>query len=441
MADTRPAGTATLPPQRVPRRLAWGFIDQGLSSFSNFGITLLAARLLGPSGLGVVVIGFATYLIALSFQRTLISEPLVICSTNLPAADRSRAARASVTATLALGVTAAALLAGIGLALGGAPGRGLVLVAPWIVAALLQDHWRSILFREGRGFAAASNDAVWVVGMAIAAPLGSELRTVWAVVGCWGFGAALAAVLGFAQTRIAPAPFGAAWRWWNRDAWPLGKWLAGEGVVYMAGSQATLFALVGILGTAAIGGLRAATTIFGPLTLLRPAVALPGLPAMARAQAASPSTAKLLAAKLSGGLLALTMLYVLALGALRGQVLSVVFGGLFGRYGNLLLPIGTEQAAGALGIGFSLLLRARRRGGPILWSQAVGQTGTLVLASALALRYGIAGAAWGMTGGAVLETLAIVWFSLSRSDPPALAGNPMVGLREPERREAPPCTD
>jgi O-antigen/teichoic acid export membrane protein len=188
---------------------------------------------------------------------------------------------------------------------------------------------------------------------------------------------------------------------------------------------------VGILGTAAIGGLRAATTIFGPLTLLRPAVTLPGLPAMTRAQAASPSKAKLLAAKLSGGLLALTMLYVLALGALRGQVLSVVFGGLFGRYGNLLLPIGTEQTAGALGIGFSLLL----------WSQAVGQTGTLVFASALALRYGIAGAAWGMTGGAVLETLAIVWFSLSRSDPPALAGNPMVALREPERREAPPCTN
>jgi O-antigen/teichoic acid export membrane protein len=441
MADMRPAATITLPPQRVPRRVAWGFVDQGLSSVSNFAITLLAARLLGPSGLGMVVIGFATYLLALSFQRTLIAQPLVISSTSLGTADRSYAARASVTATLALGVAATVLLAGIGLALGGAPGRGLVLVAPWMVAALLQDHWRTILFREERGFAAASNDAAWVVAMAIAVPVAWELRTGWAVVGCWGFGAAVAAVVGLAQTRLAPAPLETSWRWWHREAWPLGKWLAGEGVVYMAGSQATLFALVGILGTAAIGGLRAATTIFGPLTLLRPAVALPGLPAVTRAQATSPSRATLLAMKLSGSLLALTLLYVLALAALRSQVLSVVFGGAFGRYGNLLLPIGTEQTAGALVIGFSLLLKVRRRGGPVLWSQAIGQGITLTLASALALRYGLVGAAWGMAGGAMAETLANVCFSLSRSNPPVLASAPGVGVREPERREAPPCRD
>jgi hypothetical protein len=145
--------------------------------------------------------------------------------------------------------------------------------------------------------------------------------------------------------------------------------------------------------------------------------------------------------KLSGGLLALTLLYVLALAALRSQVLSVVFGGAFGRYGNLLLPIGTEQTAGAVVIGFSLLLKVRRQGGPVLWSQAIGQGTTLTLASALALRYGLVGAAWGMAGGAVAETLANVWFSLSRSNPPVLAGATGVGVREPERREAPPCRD
>jgi O-antigen/teichoic acid export membrane protein len=426
VADPRPTEAATLPPQRVPGRLAWGFIDQGLSSVSNFGITLLAARLLGPSGLGVVVVGFATYLIVLSFQRTLIAQPLVICSTNLAEADRSHAAAASVTATLALGVAATALLAGVGLALGGAPGEGLVLVAPWMVVALLQDHWRSMLFRLERGFAATSNDALWVVGMAIAAPVAWELRTGWAVVGCWGFGATLAAVLGLLQTRAAPAPLRATWRWWSRDAWPLGRWLTAEGVVYMAGSQARLFALVGILGTAAIGGLRAAATIFGPLTLLRPAIALPGLPWITRAQAASPSRAVRLAAKLGGGLLALTMLYVLALGTRRAQVLSLLFGGSFGRYGNLLLPIGVEQMAGALGIGFSLLLKARRRGGPILWSQTVGQGTALVLASALALSSGLTGAAWGQAGAAVFETLSLAWFCLSRSDPSALVENPGV---------------
>ena len=82
--------------------------------------------------------------------------------------------------------------------------------------------------------------------------------------------------------------------------------------------------------------------------------------------------------------------------------------------------------AGALGIGFSLLLKARRRGGPILWSQTVGQGTALVLASALALRSGLTGAAWGQAGAAVFETLSLAWFCLSRSDPSALADNPGV---------------
>src|SRR5439155_25767092 len=81
-------------------RWAWGFIDQGFSSVSNFGLTLLAARLLGPGGLGVVAIGFALYLVALSFQRSLISQPLVISSSTLPSPERSEATASSVTATL-----------------------------------------------------------------------------------------------------------------------------------------------------------------------------------------------------------------------------------------------------------------------------------------------------------------------------------------------------
>ena len=78
--------------------MSWGLVDQGFSSATNFGLTVIAGRLVGPKGLGVVYIGFSLYLFVLSFQRALVTDPLVVSSAPLdaalaarpPAAPRSR---------------------------------------------------------------------------------------------------------------------------------------------------------------------------------------------------------------------------------------------------------------------------------------------------------------------------------------------------------------
>ncbi len=362
-------------------RWAWGFIDQGFSSVSNFGLTLLAARLLGPGGLGVVAIGFALYLVALSFQRSLISQPLVISSSTLAPRERSEATASSVTATLMLALAVALVLAGFGALLGGAVGHGLVLI----------------------------------LGMVLSLPLAWSLHTTWAVIGCWGLGAGLGAALGLVQARATLAGPIAAWDWWKRDAWPMGRWLAGEGTIYMIISQTTLFVLVALLGTAAIGGYRAAATIFAPLTLLRPAIALPGLPAMTRAVSSSRRKGRRVAGQLSGGLVAFTTIYVLLLSTRRMQLLALVFGASFGRFAGLILPIGIEEIFNAFAVGFYLFLKGSRQGRSILWSTAIAETSTLVGATALALRYGLLGAAWGMTASAGLECIFVLYFSLRGS--------------------------
>jgi O-antigen/teichoic acid export membrane protein len=405
-------------------RWAWGFVDQGFSSVSNFGLTLLAARLLGPGGLGIVAIGFAFYLVALSIQRTLISQPLIISSSTLARSERSRATASSVTATLALGLAVALVLVGVGSLLGGTIGHGLVAIAPWVLPALVQDHWRAVLFRESRGFAAAANDGVWILGMALSLPLALSLRTSWAVIGCWGLGAAFGGAMGFVQTRVPVAGPIAAWEWVRWEAWPIGRWLAGDGTVYLIVSNITLFVLVAILGTAAMGGYRAASSIFAPLSVLRPAVALPGLPAMTKAVSSSGSKARLVAGKLSGGVVALTGMYLVILGTHRVQLLSLVFGTSFARFAGLILPIGIGEIFLASAVGFSVFLKASREGRPILLSTAVGVIGHFVFASALALRYGLLGAAWGASAAAGLECMCVLGFSLlgSHREPARDAG-------------------
>jgi O-antigen/teichoic acid export membrane protein len=230
--------------------------------------------------------------------------------------------------------------------------------------------------------------------------------------------------MGFVQTRVPVAGPIAAWDWWKREAWPIGRWLAGDGTVYLIVSNITLFVLVAILGTAAMGGYRAASSIFAPLSVLRPAVALPGLPAMTKAVSSSGSKARLVAGKLSGGVVALTGMYLVILGTHRVQLLSLVFGTSFARFAGLILPIGIGEIFLASAVGFSLFLKASRQGRPILLSTAVGVIGHFVFASALALRYGLLGAAWGASAAAGLECMCVLGFSLlgSHREPARDAG-------------------
>ena len=56
------------------RNFAWGFASQGASSITNLGLSLLAGRLLGPSSLGAIFVGFSVYLLAMGFLRSLITR-------------------------------------------------------------------------------------------------------------------------------------------------------------------------------------------------------------------------------------------------------------------------------------------------------------------------------------------------------------------------------
>ena len=56
--------------------IAWGFVSQAFSSGTNFGLSLLAGRMLGPTGLGHLFLGFAAYLVALGTLRGLLDRAL-----------------------------------------------------------------------------------------------------------------------------------------------------------------------------------------------------------------------------------------------------------------------------------------------------------------------------------------------------------------------------
>ena len=345
------------------QKLSWGVADQAASSATSFLLMIVGAHQLGPSKLGEVVLGFTSYVVLLGFGRALVTQPLVVASSAAAPGDAATDTRSGITVTVLIGASGSVVMAALGVLLGGAAGRGLLLFAPWMTMALLQDYWRSVLFRDGRGRAAAINDTIWLVAMAVGVSATWAMESEWGVVASWGFGATVAALLGVAQTRVRPLSLTRSWSLWRGYGWPFGRWLAAETIGYTAGTYAAVFVIAGLLGTAAIGGLRAVQTVFGPITILAPAVSLPALPVLVRRLHHSIARAKAMTVQLSTLLVCATVAYVLILSLAGGRtILGITFGHDFERYAILIVPVALAQAAEAGSQGFRMLLQAAQRG-------------------------------------------------------------------------------
>jgi O-antigen/teichoic acid export membrane protein len=314
-----------------------------------------------------------------------------------------------VAANVVFGCVTAVLLASVGFLVGGRVGRGLALFAPWVIPALLQDLWRMLLFRDGRGFAAASNDGAWLIGMLLTLPFAWSIGADWGIAAWWGLGATCGAVAGFIQVRPRRGDLGDAWIWATRNAWPLGRWFAAEGVVYTAASQSVIFVVAALLGTRAVGGLRSVQILFAPLALLGPAFALPGLPSIVEALRRSPEAAWRMALKLNAVLSVLAVGYLVASLVAGEWLLSALLGARFSRYSELIWPLGVQQVLVASTSALFPLLKAARRGKAVLLYRSIVSLATVVAVVGLTEAFRLVGAAWGAAVGAAIGSVVLVF--------------------------------
>ena len=406
-----------VPGPRKPRtEIAWGIVDQGLSSATNLGMSILAGWILGPAGLGVIFLGFSTYLFALSFVRALITEPFVVATSAFGRAEREVATRACLILVIWAAVAISALMAVVGLLVADPLGRSLLVFAPWVGVALVQDQWRSVLFRDQRGASAALNDGVWAAGMIAMLPFAWAFPYDWTIAAIWGVGAGVAALVGAWQVRLRPSGLADATRWWKRELRRLGSWFAIENIILTAGSQATVILLAAALGASDLGGIRAVEVLFAPMTLVGEAFAFPGVPILSRALASSLADARRWAWQLGLGAMALVGLYLGIVGPLSAQALSRVFGPEFAMFTSLVLPIALAQLLRAASTGYSVLLKADRRVHAIVVCRAVTTVVVLVLAPLFAYRYGVLGAVWGLALGSAVGSAATILCGLLPRD-------------------------
>jgi len=270
--DLHSAVISALPiakPWKAP--IGFAFFDQGMTSFANFSLVTIAARVTPIDEFGHYSIAWAFSMLIVFAGTALLVDPLpAITSIRRPSVRRPLLA-AAVRLTMVMGCTLAALLATGGqIAQAWSPTYAALLLCLAVTSPLqlLQSTSRRLCYLQRReGIAAAS-------AVAYAAALTIGVGVLWA---CARFSASgLLLVAGAASLAASAAGVAGGCvplskvrapllRWLLKECWRSGKWLAGAVVTTSMKSFLILSITAVVFGPATSGILRAVSVLFMPI--------------------------------------------------------------------------------------------------------------------------------------------------------------------------------
>lgn len=379
---------------RALKRVSWNVIDQGLSAASNFVLAIVVARSVDASEFGAFAIAFMVYGIAIAATKSVVGQPLQMrYSSAEPVAQRVEIGRATGF-VLPVGVLVGIAAAILGAAVSGSVGTSMVALAVVLPALLLQDTCRMAMFTVGKPAWAAMIDAVWAIAQfaSIAVLLVTGYDQVWMLILAWGLSAGLSAVVGVALLKARPRIRQAIS--WFRSQRHLVRYLFPE---YLLGLGAAQFGLVlvGVVASAdAVGSLRAAQVLLGPLGIIGAAAFQFAVPEMSSRPGMDRRQRARLAFAISAALGMITVVYVLVLLLMPDWAGSALFGDSWAGAALVLLPMGLSSLASSQANGPAAVLYAMGRAQWTFRINAVKGPVTMIVLLGAAVLWAAPGAAW-----------------------------------------------
>lgn len=416
---------------RLLRKVSWNLIDQALSAASNFALAILVARSVSASAFGAFSIAFLVYGISVAATKSVVGQPLQMKFSSADATVQRVQISSALGFVIPSSLVVGAVAAGVGLVLPGATAASLIALAVVLPVLLVQDSCRMAMFTVGKPAWAALIDGVWGVGqfVLIGVLLLLGQADVWLLLLAWGFAAGISGVVGLILLRARPA-IGRALGWFKEQR-SLIRYLFPE---YLLGLGAAQFGMlfVGVVATAdAVGSIRAAQVLLGPLGIIGTAAFQFAVPEMAARPAMSSRRRAAFGLGISAALGAITAVYSAVLLLMPDRFGAALFGESWAGASAALLAIclsslASSQANGPAGVLYAL--------GRAQWTFRINLVkGPFVLVTLLT-----GAAVWGATGAAwafFLIELAVLpaWLltfrkairdheSASPHDVPALAG-------------------
>lgn len=249
-------------------------LDVGLSSLSNLVVGIAAARTLSLSEFGAYSTAFLVGTILIGLVKSLTTDPLVL---NFAASEHDaqhKAASASLSASLVLGIALAPLVALLTWAVLSLAGTdqpqavGVAAAAALICPPLaLQETARGVAYCQGQlGPAVVNNLARFIALPVVVAgvlPLMGARPESFLV--AWGVSALIGYLAGWwllARPRLAGGVV------WIRDNWRLGRALVADFGLTLSSAQGALLLISSIAGAEAIGAVRKTQLVLAPVNLL-----------------------------------------------------------------------------------------------------------------------------------------------------------------------------
>jgi O-antigen/teichoic acid export membrane protein len=387
----------------VLRRAGWSVVDQAFSSLTNFALTILVARALSPRLFGAFTVAYLLYVFLLQLSRAISSEALVVRYSAAPKTWRDGAAKASGVALL-FGLVSGCLTLGVALAFPEPLRSALIAMAIVLPGLILQDAWRFVFFAKGRPVQAAVNDMTWALVQfpALLFLLTESHPTVPRLVLVWGGSATVAALLGAFQARLIPAPQRCLT--WFREQRDLIPQFAMEFIAFRGALQLTSYAVGIVAGLAALGSLRAAQVLFGPLSLFFLSAGIVGVPESVRLLERSGEHLRQAVRRMSVGLTLAAAVWGAPLLFLPNRAGTALLHANWHDARPLLLPTLLATAAAGANVGSRTGLRALQAANDSLRARLV--IGPLTVA------LGTAGAVWDGALGAAIGLAAAAWIGV-----------------------------
>jgi hypothetical protein len=376
--------------------------DQVLSSLSNVVLGVAVAANVATVEYGRFAVVFGVYGISLGLCRALVGDPLVVrFSGREPELQREEGRGALGAGALVGGAVGLGCLA-VGASLRGPTGLLACLLAPCLPLLFLQDGYRYLFFTTRRPHHAVAVDAVWNVGFVavlVGVPSVRSGGVAAPFVVAWSAAAAVSVVVAAALSATAP-DIRRGWSW-LRAHLDLSPRFAAEFAVNAASAHLVIYSAALLSGYRAVGALRGAHVLMGPLWLASNGLVAAAVPEGVRLKDRSPARFVQGVWALTAALVAVSVAWTVVAVHLPDGVGRSLLGETWPEVQPLMTALGLFGAGFVATSGFVAGLRAlaaARRS-----FVATVPTGVLIIVG------GTIGAAVNGAEGAIVGTIGPVW--------------------------------
>lgn len=391
-------------------------IDQAAISLSNFLATIILARNITPTELGVYGVGFVALRLVRAVQEGIAIQPLNVFGAGLAEEEYKRYATATSIIQVLLAILSAVVVAVVGwvLTVTGNDVAGPTLFSLWFAFLWwqMQEYLRRMLYTRGAVFNAVLNTLL-ANGVRLA------LMILWASQGRLTGVGGLAAIAWGSLVACLPGVWFTRHSWtsdlsglgetWKRN-WKFGRWAMGGSIANWVAVEFYPVLTAGLVSFAAAGAYRALQNLVAPVHLLLRATDTFLTPHTANLYEQSGRRALTRSLRLiyfAAGIPILGILFVSVV--FSEQILSLLYGETYLAYSNAMILMALFYALWFSYWPLQSIFKAARLSRPVFIASLVAISLMFTAGIGMILRWGVYGTIAGQALNALVVSLILWW--------------------------------